>query len=126
MPPSRERPRPDRWFGRRLILAPGFGNPGDCGAVHLEAFARAQLPHATLLLMGGRPERMRAAADRLGIGDRIECLPEQSIESLGTILGWSDLFIMPGWCESAGALTAEAMGAGTPTIAAGDTPLAIE
>lgn len=124
LPPEvRERPRPDRWFGRRLIVAPGFGVPGDCGDTHLEAFARANLPHASMLFIGGRPERIRARAERLAVGDRIECLPEQTVESLGTLLAWADLFVMPAWCESAGALSAEAMGAGTPCILAGDTPL---
>jgi glycosyltransferase involved in cell wall biosynthesis len=123
---SRDQLRPDRWFGRRLVVAPGVGEPGDGGEAHLEAFARANLPHASMLLIGGRADRARALAERLGVVDRVECLPDPGLDTLARLLAWADLFVTPGWSEGAGALTAEAMGAGVPVIMAGDTPLAVD
>jgi len=123
-PEARQEHRPDRWFGRQLILTPGFVSAAKGGDVQLDGFARANLPQATLVCMGGRTDRIRARAEELGVADRVECLPEPGLEALGRLLAWCDYFVMPGWSEGAGALTAEAMGAGAPTIMAGDTPLA--
>ena len=100
-----------------LLHASNFRQVKNVPAV-IEVFARvaARLP-SRLLLIGDGPELplARELAERLGVGDRVQCLGQ--VEHVAPILAEGDLLLLPSRHESFGLAALEAMSCGTPVIA---------
>lgn len=83
--------------------------------------ALASLPQATLLLIGDGEEaiRLRAAAIRHGVQDRISFVPQMDDATLQAAYAAADVFVLPSLdrSEAFGLVLLEAMRAGLPVVA---------
>jgi glycosyltransferase involved in cell wall biosynthesis len=79
-----------------------------------------------LRIAGDGPERaaLERAIDRAGLGDRIELLGRRTREEIRTLLGESDLFVLPTVRESFGLAALEARCAGVPVVAMAESGVA--
>jgi glycosyltransferase involved in cell wall biosynthesis len=88
------------------------------GHIHLlEAMAR--LPDARLELVGDGElrEELQAAAQRLGVADRVELAGALPKERVAGLMRESDLFVLPSLNETFGCVLIEAMASGLPSVA---------
>lgn len=85
--------------------------------VRIFARVRRQMP-ATLVMVGDGPDRHDAEheARELGVGGDVRFLGR--LDSVAPLLAASDLFLLPSQTESFGLAALEAMGSGTPVVAA--------
>ncbi|HEU4884791.1 MAG TPA: glycosyltransferase [Longimicrobium sp.] len=85
--------------------------------VLLDAFARADLPSARLVVVGDGPElpALRAHARELGIADRVYWLGHR--DDVPAVLAGCGLFVLSSRNEGMANVMLEAMAAGTPVIA---------
>ena len=94
-------------------------------AVLLEAWARAALPNARLVIVGGGPDRdaLEAVAAALGIHGTVEFRGRVSDSELATAYSSADLFVLPavldakGDTEGLGVVLLEAMASHVPVLA---------
>ncbi len=114
-------PRPDRWQNKRLILTVGSYIERKGHAVLLDAFAKANIAGAHLIIVGPPPDHIRAQVDRLNLADRVEFLPSLPHTDVLQHMAWADLFCLPSWWESFGLVYAEALSACTPVIMTTDS-----
>jgi glycosyltransferase involved in cell wall biosynthesis len=118
--PERFRPTPrpaDRPFTigtARARLDPIYGP-----ALLIEAFAHLRRPDARLVLYGGGDTvRLRTAAERLGVADRVELPGPVAHERMPAALAALDLFVMPSLVpEAFGVAAVEAAACGLPVVA---------
>ncbi|HEX5726814.1 MAG TPA: glycosyltransferase [Longimicrobiaceae bacterium] len=85
----------------------------------LEAFARAALPHARLVVAGEGPAlaELRERAAALGVGERVHWLGHR--DDVPRVLAGCDLFVLSSRNEGMANVMLEAMAAGTPVVATG-------
>ena len=91
----------------------------------VEAFARADVRGANLVVVGGPsgpdgPAELEASiaiARRYGVLDRIDWRPPQAHEALGAFYRSADICLVPSFSESFGLVALEAGASGTPVIA---------
>ena len=87
--------------------------------VLLDAFARAELADARVVVVGDGPEldALRRQADGLGIADRVHWLGRR--DDAGALLAGCGVFVLPSRNEGMANVMLEAMAAGTPVVASG-------
>ena len=93
--------------------------------VLLEAWARAALPNARLVIIGDGPDRtaLEARAEALGLGGSVEFRGRASDAELETAYSTADLFVLPavldsrGDTEGLGVVLLEAMASHVPVLA---------
>ncbi|MCC5949540.1 MAG: glycosyltransferase [Nitriliruptoraceae bacterium] len=99
-------------------------------AVRTLAQVRRHVPDAWLRIVGGAsgtgvgvtdPERLRALADRLGVGDGVVIEPAVDQERLAELYRRADVLLAPSRSETFGLVALEAQASGTPVVAA-DVP----
>ncbi len=138
LPPSQARrlwriPNPiaESFFG--LPRAPQPGRVFCCSRITplkntlgmIEAFAEVarRLPEASLRVAGAGEEdyiaQCRAAAERLGLSERVRFLGGLTVEAVQKELSQAACYVLPSFQENAPLSLAEAMAAGTPSVAAG-------
>jgi glycosyltransferase involved in cell wall biosynthesis len=85
--------------------------------VLLDAFARAGLPDARVVIVGDGPElpRLRARARELGIAERIHWLGRR--DDVADVLAGCGVFVLSSRNEGMANVMLEAMAAGTPVVA---------
>jgi glycosyltransferase involved in cell wall biosynthesis len=86
--------------------------------VLLEAFTRAELPHARLVVAGAGPAmvELRRRAAQLGVGERVHWLGHR--DDVPQVLAGCDIFVLSSRNEGMANVMLEAMAVGTPVIAA--------
>jgi glycosyltransferase involved in cell wall biosynthesis len=101
--------------GPLLVCAGGLtGRKGQDLAI--EALAR--IPDATLILVGGGPERSRLErlAARLGLAARVRFVGVQPHEKLPALLGAADVMVLPTATEGLANVWVESLACGTPVV----------
>ncbi|HST84027.1 MAG TPA: glycosyltransferase [Kineosporiaceae bacterium] len=88
--------------------------------------ALAQLPQCQLVVAGGpafedlntdaEAIRLRALADDLGVGDRVQLIGRVGHTELPSLLRWADIVVATPWYEPFGIVPLEAMACGRPFI----------
>lgn len=107
----------------RYLLALGVRRPHKNLPALLEAFAlaRERIPH-DLVLVGEAHARyadaVPATIDRLGLGARVRLVGHAPDADLPALYTLADLFVLPSLLEGFGLPALEAMGCGTPVVAA--------
>ena len=99
----------------------GLGTQGD-----LPSSSKPRAPSPTLVIAGHwdpRYPEARAAADRLGLRDRVRFLPGVAETDLPALYGGAEIFVFPSRYEGFGLPPLEAMACGTPVIAANTSSL---
>ncbi len=93
--------------------------PSKCFDETLCAFAALGDTRARLLLAGDGPEqpRLRALAESLGVGSRVEFLGRVDNRALAGLLRRCGCFVLPSRFETFGVAYLEAMAAGLPVVA---------
>jgi glycosyltransferase involved in cell wall biosynthesis len=119
--PSYVDPRPDRPWEWQLLYV---GRIDERKGIATVVDALAQLPHATLTIVGeGDPaadRRLREQADRLGVTDRIRLDGFRTRAELPALYEAADVTIFPViWEEPWGLVPLESMALGRPVIATG-------
>lgn len=110
-PPARD-PRPTRFISiGRLEGLKGHH-------LTLAALARAKLPNAHLVVVGGgeEKERLERLAGRLGIGHQVEFTGALPRDKALQLLADSDVLVQAGLHESGSSVTLEAMASGVPVL----------
>jgi glycosyltransferase involved in cell wall biosynthesis len=84
----------------------------------IRAFARAALPNARYVILGGGPEKriLESLAKDLGVRHRVEIVGEVPRPEVLKRLSNADIFMHPSLHDSGGWATLEAMAAGLPVI----------
>lgn len=80
--------------------------------------AAAQLPNATLLIVGEGPDRaaLESRAHRAGVGSRVRFLGSQSPREVARLLAAADVMLMPTRAEGIANVWVEALACGTPVV----------
>jgi len=80
--------------------------------------ALAQLPGATLILVGGGPDRARleGLARKSGVGDRVRFLGTRPHDELPGLLAAADVMVLPTASEGLANVWVEALACGTPVV----------
>ncbi|HEX2091281.1 MAG TPA: glycosyltransferase [Longimicrobiaceae bacterium] len=83
----------------------------------LQAFERAAVPDARVVIVGSGPEEapLRALAERIGIADRVSWLGHR--DDVPDVLAACDVFVLGSRNEGMANVMLEAMAAGTPVVA---------
>jgi glycosyltransferase involved in cell wall biosynthesis len=104
------------WPEGPLIVTPGSLIPRKGQALVIEALAR--LPGARLALAGvGEDEKpLRALADRLGLGDRVQFLGLVGHDLLPHVLCAADVLVLPSASEGLANVWIEGLACGTPIV----------
>ncbi|MFK4873949.1 glycosyltransferase [Novosphingobium sp. ZW T3_23] len=104
------------WSEGPLIVTPGSLIPRKGQALVIEALAR--LPGARLALAGvGEDEKpLRALADRLGVGDRVQFLGLVGHDLLPHVLCAADVLVLPSASEGLANVWIEGLACGTPIV----------
>lgn len=98
----------------------GYLTPEKNYALLIEAFARADLPAQSQLVIGGdgpQVRRLGHLARSLGVNDRVRFSGHLSRERVYELLRSADLFAHPSDSESFGVVLIEAMAVGVPLLA---------
>lgn len=116
-PSDRETTRARLGLGNTTLLS--VGHLIERKAHHLAVGALAQLPDATLIVIGDGPERgaLASHAQRKGVAHRVRFLPAMSQESLREYYGAADALILASSREGWANVLLESMACGTPVIA---------
>jgi glycosyltransferase involved in cell wall biosynthesis len=114
---ERLRAEVDAGAGTLLIGAAGHVTHRKGFDVLLDAFARAGLADARVLVIGDGPEldALRRRADGLGIADRVHWMGRR--DDAAALLAGCGVFVLPSRNEGMANVMLEAMAAGTPVIA---------
>jgi len=104
------------WSEGPLIVTPGSLIPRKGQRLVIEALAR--LPEAHLALAGtGEDERsLRALAERLGVGERVQFLGLVSHDLLPHVLCAADVLVLPSASEGLANVWIEGLACGTPIV----------
>lgn len=112
-PPSR--PRSGARAVRLLNVAELVEKKGQAVLVR----ALAELPDATLEIVGEGPERepLERLAHELGVADRVELLGTRPREQVAELMRAADLFVLPSFYENLPVVLIEAQASGLPAVA---------
>jgi teichuronic acid biosynthesis glycosyltransferase TuaC len=99
-----------------LLVAAGALVPRKGQALAIEALAA--IPGATLLIVGGGPDRARLErlAKELGVAQRVRFLGVQPHEALPGLLGAADVTLLPSASEGLANVWVESLACGTPVV----------
>ena len=115
-PVDRDAAKADLGIEGPLLVTAGALIPRKGQAVGIEALA--EIPGATLLLVGDGPDRAMLAqlARRLGVADRVRFLGALPHEALPGLLAAADVSLQPSASEGLANVWVEALACGTPVV----------
>jgi len=115
-PVDRDKAKADLGIGGPLLVTAGALIPRKGQAVAIEALA--EIPDATLLLVGDGPDRaaLGQIARRLGVNDRVRFLGALPHEALPGLLAAADVSLQPSASEGLANVWVEALACGTPVV----------